>query len=84
MSSSIKAILSLPFEDDTAKLRSPACKLGAVFPEAGGIYPALSTCSGLLLRQELSGTWPRSRELSTAQTLGLSKLAEEGSDTVIH
>lgn len=34
ISSSIKTILSLPFEDDTAKPPSPACKLGDVFPEA--------------------------------------------------
>lgn len=34
MSPPIKAILSLPFEGDTATLQSPACKLGPVFPAA--------------------------------------------------
>ena len=43
-----------------------------------GIYPVLSTRSGLLLLQDLSGTWPRSRELSVPQSLGFSKLTEEG------
>lgn len=32
ISPSVKAILSLPFEEATAKLQSPACKLRAFFP----------------------------------------------------
>lgn len=51
ISSSVKAILSLPFEDDTAKPQSAACKRGAVFPGVEGdlsssvhtSWPAAST-----------------------------------------